>query len=275
MEKNKKIKNCFINIILIFGIVISIFPFIWMVLTSFKTMAESINVPIVIFPKKLNFDNYKEVLNILPFGNLYFNTIVSTLFRILGQMITCTLAGFAFARLDFPFKKVLFIVMLSILMIPPQLYLLPHFLIIQELGIANTILALILPGLFGAFGTFMMKQFFSTIPKEIEEAAVLEGCNYLQVFLYIFLPISKPALKTLALVVGLGSWNNLMWPLIVNNSTKKMTLSAGIASLQGQYFTNYPVLMAGAVLSCLPVIVLVYILQDEITEGLSLKEKNK
>jgi multiple sugar transport system permease protein len=273
VNKKKKVKGVFIHIILLIGVVISLLPFVWMVLTSFKTMAESINVPMIIFPKKFSFDNYKDAMSILPFKSFYFNTAISTLFRVLGQVFFCSLAGFAFARMDFPFKNVLFSLMLSILMIPSQLYLLPHFMIMQKMGLLNTVAALMLPGLFGAFGTFLMRQFFLNIPKEVEEAALLDGCNYLQVYFHIFLPMSKPALLSLAVLVGLRSWNDLMWPLIVNNSMDKMTLSAGIASLQGQYFTNYPVLMAGAVLSSLPVIILFFILQNKVLEGISFTKK--
>lgn len=273
VNKKKKVKGVFIHIILLIGVVISLLPFVWMVLTSFKTMAESINVPMIIFPKKFSFDNYKDAMSILPFKSFYFNTAISTLFRVLGQVFFCSLAGFAFARMDSPFKNVLFSLMLSILMIPSQLYLLPHFMIMQKMGLLNTVAALMLPGLFGAFGTFLMRQFFLNIPKEVEEAALLDGCNYLQVYFHIFLPMSKPALLSLAVLVGLRSWNDLMWPLIVNNSMDKMTLSAGIASLQGQYFTNYPVLMAGAVLSSLPVIILFFILQNKVLEGISFTKK--
>ena len=271
---NKKIiKKIFIHIILLIGLVISILPFIWMVLTSFKTMAESINVPIIIFPKKFSLDNYTDAVSILPFKHFYLNTIITTIFRILGQVFFCSLAGFAFARMDFPFKNVLFVLMLSILMIPSQLYLLPHFMIMQKIKLLNTVAALILPGIFGAFGTFLMRQFFLNIPKEVEEAALLDGCNHLQIYFHIFLPMSKPALLSLAVLVGLRSWNDLMWPLIVNSSMDKMTLSAGIASLQGQYFTNYPVLMAGAVLSSLPVIVLFFLFQNKILKGISFTKK--
>lgn len=273
VNNKNRVKKIFIHIILIIGLAISLLPFIWMVLTSFKTMAESINVPIIIFPKKFSFANYKDAMSILSFKNFYFNTIVSTIFRILGQVFFCSLAGFAFARMDFPFKDILFGLMLSILMIPSQIYLLPHFMIMQKMKLLNTVVALILPGLFGAFGTFLMRQFFSNIPKEVEEAALLDGCNHLQMYFHIFLPMSKPALLSLAVLVGLRSWNDLMWPLIVNNSMDKMTLSAGIASLQGQYFTNYPVLMAGAVLSSFPIIILFFLLHNKIVKGIYFTKK--
>lgn len=268
MNKNKKNKIC-VHIILILGILITIIPFIWMILTSLKTLGESTMTPPVIFPKIPQFINYKAVQQTLPFIKFYYNTIVYTIIRTIGQLIFCSMAGYAFARMEFPGKNVIFILMLSILMIPGQTFLLSQFMIIAKLKLTNTITALVLPGLFSAFGTFLMKQFFMQVPKELEEAAILDGCNHFQIYKNVMLPIVKPGLIALAITCILDSWNQLMWPLIVNTSIDKMTLSAGLASLSGEHFTNYPVNMAGAVLAVWPMIVVFIIFQKQFIEGLS------
>ncbi len=269
----KKIKNdrykTYTHLFLIAGLLITITPFFWMVLTSLKTLGESTMVPPKLFPELPQWSNYLEVQNTLPFMKFYLNTFVYTFVRTIGQLLFCSMAGYAFARLEFPFKNAIFVVMLSILMIPGQTFLLPQFMIIAKLKLTNTITALVLPGLFSAFGTFLMKQFFMQIPKELEEAAILDGCNHFQIYSRIMMPIVKPGLTALAITCILDSWNQLMWPLIVNTSIDKMTLSAGLASLKGEHFINYPVNMAGAVLAVLPMIVIFIIFQKQFIEGLS------
>ncbi len=179
------------------------------------------------------------------------------------------MAGYAFARIDFPGRDIIFIIILSVLMVPGQIFLIPQFMIIKKLGLLNSIPALILPGLFSAFGTFLMRQFFMTLPKELEESAILDGCNQFQIFWKIMLPLVKPGLVALAISTCLYCWNSLMWPLIVNTSVDKMTLSAGLASLQGQHSTNYPVMMAGTVLAIWPMILAFIIFQKQFIEGIA------
>jgi len=154
-------------------------------------------------------------------------------------------------------------------MVPGQIFIIPQFMIIKKLGLLNSIPALILPGLFSAFGTYLMKQFFMNIPKELEEAAVLDGYNRFQILTKIMLPLVKPALTALAISTMLYCWNSLMWPLIANTSIDKMTLSAGLASMQGQHSTNYPVMMAGTVLAIWPMIIVFLIFQKQFVEGMA------
>jgi multiple sugar transport system permease protein len=265
MHKNKVL----IHILLILGILLTLIPFLWMFSTSLKTFSESVQVPPVIIPKKLQWINYKKVLSLLPFAKFYFNTFISTLAKTFGQLLFCSMSAYAFARIEFPFKNVIFIIFLSILMVPSQIFLLPQYMIMQHLQLLNTIRALIIPGLFSAFGTFLLRQFFMSMPKELEEAGVLDGCNHFQIYWHIMLPLSKSALTALGVLTALWSWNDLMWPLIVNNSINKMTLSAGIASLQGEFLTEYPVLMAGSVLAVLPMVVLFIIFQNMFIEGIA------
>ncbi|MGC4379339.1 carbohydrate ABC transporter permease [Fictibacillus sp. Mic-4] len=247
-----------------------VIPFIWMILTSLKTFGETTQVPPVIFPKKIQWHNYSDVFGTLPFLKFYWNTIITTLAKTVGQLFLCSLAAYAFARIQFPGKNVLFILMLTVLMVPGQVFLLPQYMIMVKLGWLNTLQALIVPGLFSAFGTFLLRQFFMSMPKELEEAAKLDGCNHFQIYWHIMLPLAKSGLIALAIFTALWSWNDLMWPLIVNSSPDKMTLSAGLASLQGQHLTNYSLLMAGSVLAIWPMILVFIFLQKQFIEGIAL-----
>lgn len=258
-----------IHTLLIFGVLLTVVPFIWMILTSFKTLGESMQVPPVIIPKSFSIKNYFTALSILPFGAFYFNTVVSTLIKTGGQLVFCSMAAYAFARIEFPFKNIIFFIILSVLMVPAQIFLLPQFMIMQKLGLLNTLTALILPGLFSAFGTFLLRQFFMTLPKELEEAAILDGCNHFQIYYKVMLPLAKPGLVALAIFTSLWCWNDLMWPLIVNSSVEKMTLSAGLASLQGMHGTDYPVLMAGSIMAIWPMVVVFIIFQKSFIEGIA------
>jgi multiple sugar transport system permease protein len=259
-----------IHVILIMGALLMVGPFIWMVLTSLKSIGESTLVPPTIIPKIFRWGNYSEVVTTLPFMIFYSNTIITTFFKTLGQLIFCSMAAYAFARIEFPGRQAIFILFLSVLMVPPQTFLIPQYLIMAKFGWLNSLQALILPGMFSVFGTFLLRQFFMTLPKELEEAARLDGCNHFQIYWRIMLPLAKPGLVALTIFTILWSWNDFLWPLIVNNSPDKMPLSAGLASLNGQYETNYPVLMAGAVLATWPMIIVFVFLQRYFIEGIAM-----
>lgn len=273
MEKSvqsMKRKSLLVHFILILGSIVMIIPFIWMILTSLKTYAESVQVPPVIMPSDFQWSNYKEVFVLLPFFEFMFNTFIVTVLRTAGQLFLCSLAAYAFARIHFPGRNVFFIITLSVLMVPGQVFLLPQYMIMVKLGWLNTLQAIIVPGLFSAFGTFLLRQFFMGLPKELEEAARLDGCNHFQIFWKIMLPLAKPGLIALGIFTTLWSWNELMWPMIVNSSPEAMTLSVGLSSLQGQYATNYPILMAGSFLAVLPMLVIFFILQKQFIEGIAI-----
>ncbi|MGL6154297.1 MAG: carbohydrate ABC transporter permease [Cetobacterium sp.] len=266
--KDKKC-NMYIHLFLIIGVIFTLIPFLWMFLTSVKTLGESIQVPPVIIPSEFKWSNYKKVMEIMPFGSFYYNTVMYTVLRTVGQIILCSMAAYAFARIEFPFRDSIFLMLLAVLMIPGQIFLLPQYIIIQKLGLLNTLGGLLLPGLFSSFGTFLMRQFFMSLPKELEEAAIIDGCNHFQIFYRIMLPLVKPGLVALIIITALASWNQLMWPLIVNTSTDKMTLSAGLASLSGQHGTDYPLAMAGAILGVLPMLIMFIIFQKKFIEGMA------
>jgi multiple sugar transport system permease protein len=244
-------------------------PFLWMILTSLKTLGEAMQIPPTILPELTKWSNYKEVFTSLPFGSFYLNTVIMTGGIVIGQIIFCSMAGYAFARINFPGRDIIFVLFLSVLMVPTQAFLIPQYLMLENVGLLNTLLALILPGLFSAFGTFLMRQIFITLPKELEESARIDGCNHFQIFWWVMLPLAKPGLIALAIVTVLSSWKSLMWPLIVNTSIDKMPLSAGLAYLEGQHITDYPLLMAGALIALWPIIVIFVLLQRHFIEGIS------
>lgn len=258
------------HIVLILGSLAFVVPFLWMLLTSLKTLGESTHVPLVIIPAIPQWGNFSEVLATLPFFQFYINTLLMAAGRTLGQLLFCSLAAYAFARIEFPGRDALFVIALSALMIPTYLLLLPQYLIMKDLGWLNSLQALIVPGLFSAFGTFLLRQFFLTIPKELDEAARIDGANHFQIYWQLILPLARPALIALSIFVVLWSWNDLMWPLVVNDSVDKMTLSVGLASLQGEHTTNFPVLMAGAVLAIWPMLVIFITLQRYFVEGIAI-----
>lgn len=276
MEKETKARSrkggvgiVFTYIILIAGAFIALFPFVWMILTSLKSQAEAIIMPPVIFPKTPVFSNYTDIFQMIPFAKIYLNTIISAVVTVAAQLVFCAMAGYAFARIHFPGRDVIFVCLLAVLMVPSTFFILPQYRIINQLGLLNTIPALFLPNLFSAMGTFLLRQFFLSLPQELEDAAYLDGCNRGQAFFRIMLPLVKPGLVSLGILTFRFAWNDLMWPLIVNTSTDKMTLSAALSYLQGQFVTDIPGVMAGAVMSVIPIIVLFSIFQKQFIEGVA------
>jgi multiple sugar transport system permease protein len=245
-------------------------PFLWELLTSFKSLTESAKVPPTFLPEAWHPSNYTAVFHGIPFGSLLVNSVINALARTAGQLLFCSMAAYAFARMDFPGKRVLFGLFLSVLLVPTQLLVIPQYQIMQNLGLLNSLPALFLPGMFSAFGTFLLRQFFMALPAELEEAARLDGANRFRVFWSVMLPLARPGLVALGILTTIWSWNDLLWPLIVNTDPDKMTLSSGLASLQGQFLTNYPVLMAGSLMATVPVIIVFIILQRRVVEGIAL-----
>lgn len=272
MNLTLKIKpsNLVVHILLLLGAVIMVTPFFWMLSTSFKSFAESMKVPPQMVPTVWHFQNYAEVLETIDFAKYYLNTILVTAGRTIGQLILCSIAAYAFACMRFPGKNIIFVGILTVLMVPSQVVMIPSFVLMRELNWLDTFYVLIIPGVFSAFGTFLMRQFFMTLPRDLEEAAKIDGCGYFRIFWQIYLPLSKSALVSLAIFTILASWNDLLWPLIMTSSEEKRVLSIGIASFQGQHGTDYPLLMAGAVMATLPIIILFIFVQRYFIEGIAL-----
>ncbi len=257
------------HVILILASFVAFGPFVWMFLTSIKTFEETIKIPVQFFPEVPQWVNYGIVSNKLNFPLLYLNTIVVTVLSIAGQLLIVTLCAYAFDRLNFPGKNVLFLGMLALMMVPGQIFIIPRFKLMVRLGLTNTLWGLVLPGLFSIFGVFMMRQFFSTLPRELDEAARMDGCSYFRIYWNVLLPLVKEGMVTLAIMTMLGTWKDLMWPLINNSRADKMTLAAGLAMLIGEHTTYYEQVMAGGMISVLPLIVMFVIFQKQFVEGIA------
>ena len=255
---------------LILGAVIMVFPFVWMILTSFKTVPESMQIPPDILPKQVNLDNFKEAVASLPFGNLYLNTILMVFFRVVCAVLFSSMAGYAFAKLKFRGKKLLFGIVLVQMSLPSQIFIIPQYQMVAKMGMANTVFALVFPGLVSAFGVFFLRQTYMSIPDEVGEAAYLDGCNQWQTFYKIMFPLTGTSVAALTIFTAVFAYGDLMWPLVVNSDLKMMTLSSGLSTLRGQFTTNFPVLMAGSLLAMLPMVVLYLIFQRQFIEGVAM-----
>ncbi|MET8687138.1 carbohydrate ABC transporter permease [Streptomyces sp. NPDC004732] len=256
--------------VLSLGALVMVFPFLWQLLTALKTLAETSRVPPTFLPDTWNWSSFDEVFTALPFREMLTNSLINTVGRTLGQLVFCSLAAYAFARMQFRGRNVLFALFLSVLMVPSSLLVLPQYDIIQSLGLLNSTPALFLPGMFSAFGTFMLRQFFLTLPKELEEAARIDGAGPFRIFWSIMLPLIRPALAALAVITAMWSWNDLLWPLVVNTDPQEMPISAGLTSLKGQYETNYPVMMAGSLIASLPMLLVYVFLQRYFVQSVAL-----
>ena len=254
---------------LILGAVIMIFPFVWMILTSFKTVPESMQIPPDILPKQINLVNFKDAVASLPFGSLYLNTILMVFFRVVCAVLFSSMAGYAFAKLKFRGKKLLFGIVLVQMSLPSQIFIIPQYQMVAKMGMANTVFALVFPGLVSAFGVFFLRQAYMSIPDEVGEAAYLDGCNQWQTFYKIMFPLTGTSVAALTIFTAVFAYGDLMWPLVVNSDLKMMTLSSGLSTLRGQFTTNFPVLMAGSLLAMLPMVVLYLIFQRQFVEGIA------
>ena len=269
MTEKKRTVSLIIHIILIAGSLIMLIPFAWMILTALKTKSEAISInPFLIFPHNgWHFENFSEVWKSYNFLILYKNTLITIFLRVVCACMTATLAGYAFARLHFPFKKFFFSLILIQMMVPGQIFIIPQYLMVSKMGMLNTIFALVFPGIVTAFGTFLLKQAYMGLPKDLEEAARLDGCNIGQTFLFIMAPLTRSSMVALGIFTAVFAYKDLMWPLICNKDV--MPLSAALAKMQGQYTSNYPQLMAASLLACIPMIVLYLIFQKQFIEGIA------
>lgn len=269
MVKTSKNSRLFIHIVLILGLVATVFPFLWMILTSFKTDGEAVRIPPTIFPANPTLNGYKEVFSVVPFSSVLLNSIMYTIIIVVEQVFFCSMAAYGFARIDFPGKNFLFLIVLSVLMVPGQIFLVPQYLIVQKLGALDTMVGLVLPNLFSAFGTFLLRQFFMSIPKEMEEAAILDGCNRFQIFSKVMLPLIPSGIVTLVIFTAKFAWNDFMWPMIITTTPSKMTLGPALAALSGAHLNKFPAQMAGAVLAVIPMLILFAVFQKQFIEGVA------
>lgn len=242
--------------ILIIGAFSMLFPFLWMLLTSFMTSSQILSGAANFIPRPFIFDNYVNVSRQIPVFQYFLNSLLVAVLTTVGQVLISAMAGYAFARMTFKGREFLFFGLLLTMMVPPQVNIIPLFFIMKELNWIDTYQALVVPGLFGGFGVFLMRQWFKGLPKSLEDAAKIDGCNYFQTFFKVILPLGVPALATLAVFTFITSWNSFMWPLIITNSDGMRTLPVGLAIFKGSFreTTEWGQLMACAVVAIIPVI---------------------
>lgn len=270
LENKRKIQRLAVHVILIIFSFIMIVPFLWMALTAFKTTGEATSVnPFIIFPGSWRLDSFQTVWNNLSFLTLYKNTLLLIFWRVVCAVLTATFAGYAFARLSFRGRDFMFSLVLFQMMIPSQIFIIPQYLMVSRLHATNTIFALVFPGVVTAFGTFLLRQGYKGLPKDLEEAARLDGCNIFQTFVFIMAPLAKSSMIALGIFTAVFAYKDLMWPLVVNSSDNKMPLSAALATMQGQYQSNYPQLMAASLIACVPMILLYLVFQKQFIAGIA------
>lgn len=264
------LKSTFTHIIIYIMAGAVLVPFIWMILTSLKDMSEIFVYPPRWLPKKFNFQNYVNAFKAAPFGRYYLNSLFVATTVTIGQLITCSMAAFAFARLRFWGRDLLFFIFLGTMMIPYNVTMIPSFMMLYWLGWVDSYQALIVPGLASAFGTFLLRQFFLTIPKELEEAAYIDGASKFQVLRKVIIPLSKPALATLAIFAFMGVFNDFIWALIVLNSEDLRTVQLGLSIFRDRYLTQWDLLMAGSVTAVLPILIVFFFAQKYFIQGITL-----
>ena len=271
MENRARNKTILVNVILILFSIIMLVPFVWMILTALKTNQEAISVdPFYIFPHNgWHWETFGEVWKSYNFVLLYKNTLLMIFFRVVCACLTATMAGYAFGRLNFPGRNFLFSLVLIQMMIPSTIFIIPQYLMVSSLGWLNTTAGLVFPGMVTAFGTYLLKTGYQGLPKDLEEAAGIDGCNIGQKFLMIMMPLTRSSMVSLGIFTALFAFKDLMWPMIVCSSVQTTTLAAGLAKAQGQYGSNYPQMMAAAVLAVVPMIVIYVIFQKQFVEGIA------
>ncbi|MBP8856812.1 MAG: carbohydrate ABC transporter permease [Anaerolineaceae bacterium] len=245
-------------------------PFIWMIVTSLKSPTEVFAYPPTWIPKEFQWSNYVEMWNEAPFGRYFMNSAIVAICVTVGQLTSCVLAAFAFARMEFKGKNVMFMIFLSTTMISSQVTLVPTYLVMRTLNWIDSYQALIVPFLANAFGVFMLRQSFRTIPKELEEAAKLDGCSRFRFLWQILIPLSKPILASQALFAFMGNWNSYQWPLIITNQDSMRTLQIGLRYfVSGEGSTQWGIYMAAALVVTLPVIVIYFLVQKTFVESMA------
>jgi multiple sugar transport system permease protein len=256
-------------LLLFAGLWVMVLPFVWMVSSSFKTLEQVNEFPIRWIPEQFHFENYIEVFRIIPMARFMGNTIFVSVLVTAVTLIVCALAAYAFARLEFKGRDTLFFCYLATMMVPGQVTIIPTFIMMKYFGWIDTYYALTIPLFFSAFGVFMMRQFFMTIPKELEEAAIIDGCSRIRTFWSVVLPLAKPAFVTLGIFTFLNEWNSFLWPLIVINKVDLQTLQVGLRTFQGEFGTQWHLLMAGTVIAELPILALYILAQKYIIAGIA------
>lgn len=268
--KKLSFRKILAHLLLLSGGLTMIIPFLWMLSTSLKDDQQAYVFPPVWIPDPIVWSNYETVWTALPFARFFINSTFIAVLVTIGQLLTCSMGAFAFARLNFPGRDRLFILYLATMMVPFHVTLIPIFILIRSLKWLDTYQGLTVPLIFSAYGTFLLRQFFKTIPHELEDAAKIDGCGYFRIYWSIMLPLSKPALATLGIFVFMWSWNDFLWPLVITNSLEMKTLPLGLAYFLGQYTVYWNLLMAGTTIVLVPVLLVFFFAQRYFIEGITL-----
>ena len=270
MRRRANLTGLALYLLLGLGALAMLFPFAWMVSTSFKPDRELFITPPQLIPAMLSPANYARIWNDFPISRFLINSMAVALITTSLQVATSAMSAYAFARLRFRGRDALFVIYLATLMVPFQVTVVPLFVEMRDLGFVNSYPGLILPGIASAFGTFLLRQAFLALPKELDEAAFIDGAGHWTVFTQIVLPLAGPALATFSVFAFMASWNSFLWPLVVVNSQNLMTLPVGLANLQGRYVTAWNLVMAGSTISVIPIIALYAIAQKYVIQGFTL-----
>lgn len=266
----KKWRSYLLIAALMISSLLMLLPFAWMLSASLKTNIDVFKFPIEWIPKNPVWRNYQTIWSKINFGLYYFNTVKLTVIITLAQLVTCSLAAYAFAKIDFPERNALFVAYIATMIVPFQVVMIPQFILFRQLGLANKHLALILLQAFSPFGVFLMRQFYLTIPNELLEAARIDGLNDLGIYFRIMLPLSKPALASLTILTFVFVWNDFLGPLIYLHSAKLRTIQLGIRMFVTQYSAEYSLIMAASICSLIPVVLVFIAFQRYFVEGVSL-----
>ena len=267
----RQLSQVTVSILLFLLALLVSFPFLWMVRTSFMLPTEALRFPPIWIPQSISLENYTNALTIQPFARYILNSLLIAISVVFGQLLTASLGAYAFARLQFPGRDKLFLLYLATMMIPSQVTLVPLFVMVARVGWIDNYAALIVPGLSSAFLTFLLRQFFLSIPTELEDAARIDGAGYFRSYATIILPLSKPALASCGLLAFMGSWTSFLWPLIVIRTRELRPVPLGLAALQQeQGYTDFPQLMAGSVMAILPIMIVFILLQRYYVSGIAL-----
>jgi multiple sugar transport system permease protein len=251
------------------GALVMIVPFLWMASTAFKEPGAAFDYPPTWIPSPFSFENFREVWTIVPFDRYLFNSLFVAVCITVGEVLTSSLAAYAFARLRFPGRDAIFLMYLATLMIPGQVTIIPNFILMRWFGWIDTYQGLIIPTAFTAFGTFLLRQYFLSIPRELEEAARIDGASYFQVWSRIIMPLASPAIATLAVFSFMGAWNSFLWPYIMINSSEMRTITVALRSFQTDYGTEWGLMMAGSLIAVLPMLVIFLAAQRYFVRGIA------
>ena len=270
MTGTRRLSNWWLYAILLVALVAVVAPFVWMVMGSFKTQGELLQSPPTWWPQHATLDNYTQLFSRLNFSQYFLNSTIVAVAVTAGNLLFCSMVGYALAMLEFPGRKALFLVVMGTLLVPGVVTFVPLFVLVTNLGLTNSLPGLILPFLVSPFGVFLMRQFILGLPRDLLDAGRVDGASELRIFARIFLPLCGPALATLGILTFLGSWNNFLWPLVVAQTEDKYTLPVALALYaKGQNSTQYGLLLAGATVVVIPILVVFLVFQRRVIEGIA------